>query len=121
MLTDEGGELRVVANPMEEEVNEDGLAGRASWAHCAGGKLDCLIPIHFRVEKKLAEEREGTIMGIVDRFDGIVGNIGVVGRGLVGEAFGVAKLNGYDVLKELGDGLDSHNVAGDGKQFRMAG
>lgn len=120
MLPNEGGELRVVANPVEEEVKEDGFASRASRPHGAGRKLDCFVPIHFRVEK-LAEERKGTIMGGVDRFDGIVGNVGVVGRGLVCEAFGKAELYGYDVLEELSYGLDSHDVAWDGKKFRMAG
>ena len=109
-----------MANPVKKEVKEDGFAGRADRAHCPGGKLDCFVPIDFRIEK-LAEERKGAIMGGVDRFDGIAGNIGVFSRGLVSEAFGEAEFYGYDVLEELGYGLDSHDVAGDGKKFSMAG
>jgi hypothetical protein len=69
----------------------------------------------------LLEDSHGPVVGGVDGVDGVERDVGVVGDGETGEAFGVAKLRGDNVLEEFRDGLCSCDVAGLGKEFGVIG
>ena len=87
----------------------------------AGHELQRLVPVEVRGSQKLLEDGHGAVMGGVDGFCGIEGDVGVVGDGEVGQTLGVAEFDGYDVLEKFADGLRSGYVAGRGEEFGMAG
>ncbi len=115
-MTSKAGELRVVAYAVQERVEEDGFAIGAELAHGAGGKLYWFGPVGVRGEQ-LLEEDDGAVVGGVDGFDGVEGDVGVFRDGKAGEAFGVAEFHGDDVLEEFGDNLCACYVAGLGEEF----
>ena len=88
-LTHDAGELRVVADAVQERVEEDRLAVGAKRPHGAGCEVHWFVPIDIRGEE-LLEDSRGAVVGGVDGFDGVKGDGSVVGDRETSEAFGVA-------------------------------
>jgi hypothetical protein len=119
-LPSEAGELGVVAYAMQKRVKEDGLAVGAGLAHGAGGELEGFVPVDVGVEKFL-EDRHGMVVRGEEGLHGVKRDVGVVGDGQLGEPFRIAKLNGDDVLKQLGNTPRARDIAGFGEEFGMGG
>ena len=119
-VADKGGKLRVVADAVQERVEEDGFAVGEEWAPAASGEVQWFVPVDIG-GNELLEDGDGAVVGGVDGVHGVEPDGGVVGDGETGQAFGVAELSGDDVLEEFGDGLCSGDVAGLGEEFGVAG
>jgi hypothetical protein len=64
-LTHKARELRVVADAVQERVEEDGFAVGAERASAASGELQRFVPIDIRCHQ-LLEDGDGAIMSGVD-------------------------------------------------------
>ena len=62
VLADEGGELRIVPDAVQQRVKEDGLARGARGTHGAGDEIDAFVPIDAGGEL-LAHEGGGALVG----------------------------------------------------------
>src|ERR1700760_3779329 len=111
LLADECSELRIVAHAVEREVHEDCFAGGTQAAGRDGVDGEFDGPIVIRVGKQAADEIEGKFVCRVKRVDGVLGDLFVGGFGKARESLCVAKLDGNDVLKSVGDYLAVADVA----------
>jgi hypothetical protein len=120
-LTDEAGELSVVADTVQKRMEEHGPAVGVQRSHGSSGEVDRVFPVVVFSGEKLLEDGDGAIVRGVDGFDGVESDSSVVGDGKVGETFGVAELCGDDVLEEFGDGFGACDVARFDEEVRVIG
>ena len=112
-MAHEAGELGIVPDAMEERVEEYRPAIGVEGPHRTGFEVNWFDPVDFGREK-LLEDLNRTVVSGVDRFYGIEWNAVVIGDREAGEAFGIAKLRGDNVMEEFGDELCACDVTGFG-------
>ena len=97
MLADQCAELRVVTDAVHGSVKVDGLERAAHGSVGARGELDGLVPIDVGGQG-LFEERDGFVVGGVEGFDRVLGDLFEGGLGDARDALGPAEFDGYDVM-----------------------